>query len=1338
MKARFFASFVIHIFCFVLSNEAYCVDHKFKCYMVENGLSSNTVFDIIQDTDGFIWVGTENGLNRFDGYNFVNYKNIPRDSTSLVNNYVYALFEDANKQLWIGTERGISIYNLRTKSFHTFSTKTNTNVRIRERIQDIVYDDLKNIWISAGRQGIFAYRTDGTLEQYSFTHETTDKSKPSRVTSIYKDKHNTVWASVGNTKYLIYKFDRIANKFVPAFPNMDKSILIKLSSHAIHEDTFGTMWFGTWENGLYAIDKESRIKGIYLDNDTRDKIVHIHSITEYEPGKLMIGSDDGLTYFYTSPVIGNSFKAHLKEPAISNQFVYPIYKDREGGLWIGTYYGGINYSSPNRNYFSTYSHDPYKNSISGNVVSCFCEDMKGNIWIGTDDAGLNYFDVKTDKFTNFKPIKGRNSLSYHNIHALCIDDKELWIGTYTTGINIMNLDTQVFRYHTSKANDSTTIDSNNIYSLYKDSKSNMWVGTSTGINLYNRTDDNFKRITIHNEMTIDILQTDNRVWFATIGAGLFAYNLDTKEWKNYKFDLEDTSSIISNNIVCLAHDDNGQLWIGTNSGLCKYHKETDSFEYIKADFDSNYICHIFCDNNYLWLTTAKGLVRFNTSNGKINTFSKDDGLLSEQFTPKSGIKASNGRIFIGTALGFNTFYPKQIYENRYQPQISITNFSLFNKSVNMEDYLSENKNELILPHNKNAFSIEYTALSFFAPEKNEYAFMLEGFDQDWNYVNKSRKATYTNLPAGDYIFRVKASNNDGIWNDSGLALKIRITPPFWWNKWSITLYAILTVLALLGLLSYQKRREEAKNKAEIEKIKAEQEKESYNSKINFFTTIAHEIRTPVSLIIGPLEQISNKKNIPEEVVDDLQIIDRNSQRLLTLVNQLLDFRKIEKETISLSLSNLNLYEFLLSIYNRFKPFIENKKIKFSYNYVSKDFCTSIDEENLTKVISNLLSNASKYTKDSIELNFSTDTKAKTFSISVIDNGTGIPVDEQKKIFEAFYQIADGHKSGTGIGLYLVKSIVDALKGEIQLKNKEEGGLIFTIVLPIIDGQRKNEIVNEEFKHPDILPDNNRIAKIGEEQLATDEEKPTLLIVEDNIDMQSFLYSSFKDNYRVLLANNGIEGIRILETEEIDIIVSDIMMPEMDGIEFCNKLKNNLLWNHLPVILLTAKTNIASRIEALEIGADAYIDKPFSVMHLSAQIRNLLESRKNLLKKFTETPMASLKSIAGNDADKEFLEKIHQVIEKNISNETFSVENMAEAMHISNSSLFAKIKNLTGITPNKLMLLVRMKKAAELLMENKYRINEVCYMVGFSNPSYFAKCFQKQYGVLPKEFRESQL
>lgn len=873
----------------------------------------------------------------------------------------------------------------------------------------------------------------------------------------------------------------------------------------------------------------------------------------------------------------------------------------------------------------------------------------------------------------------------------------------------------------------------------------MWIGTTSGINLYDREKDNFHRMIAYDAITMDILQMENTIWFATIGKGLYSYNLDTKKWENYKFEPSNAASLLSDDVICLCLDNSGQLWVGTISGLCRFDNASQSFVQNPVNFQSNSICNIFSDNGHLWITTTRGLIWYEPQKGDYRLFTRGDGLLSDQFTPKSGIKTFSGRIYIGTATGFNAFYPKQIIENRHIPQIGITDFQLFNKSVDINDYISDYSNEngikaITLPYNKNAFSFEYTALSYFAPEKNEYAFILEGFEKNWNYVGKVRKATYTNIPPGEYYFKVKASNNDGIWNDTGQVIKIIITPPFWWNLWSIFLYIIVVIALLILLLNFQKKKEEKKNKEKIAKIRAEQEKEAYDSKINFFTNIAHEIRTPVSLIIGPLEQITgNNHLLPDDIVNDLTIIDRNSQRLLSLVNQLLDFRKIERETIEISLSDQNIYEFLLGIYDRFKPFIEHKNIRFIYSYDSQNLRTHMDVENLTKVVSNLLNNASKYTKDYIELSLRMDIKANKYSICVIDNGAGIPDNERENIFKPFYQIAGGNKSGTGIGLYLVKSIIDACNGEIIMESEAGKGLSFLVELPIIrkiDSSKKQiaEAIDMEEGKTDlqnVYTDDQVIHEI------VSDNKPTLLIVEDNIDMQYFLHKNFTSSYNILLANNGMEGINILEKNEVDIIISDIMMREMDGIEFCHRVKISLLWNHIPIILLTAKTNIVSKIEALEIGADAYIEKPFSMSYLSAQINNLIESRKNLLKKFTETPFISLKSIAGNKMDEEFLAKLHDIIEKNISNVDFSIEQLAEELCISSSGLFAKIKTLAGITPNKLLLIVRLRKGAELLIENRYRVNEICYMVGFNNPSYFAKCFQKQYGVLPKDFRESQ-
>ncbi|MBK5720112.1 response regulator [Dysgonomonas sp. Marseille-P4677] len=1339
MKTQRVRLFLFVVYFFILSSQLFGIELNFKYYMVENGLSSNTVYTIIQDSKGYIWIGTEDGLNRFDGYSFRSFRNTPRDSTSIINNYIYALYEDINGQLWVGTETGISIYDSRNNQFHYFNKKTKNNILLNDKIQNIIADENENMWISSFRQGVFFYDKElDLLKMHSFEKYIDNRQEPIYTTCIYKDRNGTIWALANNTRYQLYKYNKQTDDFVPAFPEVSSEMLKKLGGYSMLEDTFGTLWIGTWTNGLLEVDKKEGVKRSYLNTENVDKILHIHSMMEYEPGMLLIGSNDGLTSFNVSSVIGNRRDAHIKEPLLSNRFVYPIFKDREGGLWIGTYYGGINYASPNRNYFTSYTHNKHENSISGNVVSTFCEDKSGNLWIGTDEGGLNFFNTKTEQFTVYKPDKTKNSLSFHNVHALCIDGNELWIGTYTGGLNVMDLTTKRFRYYYNNPSDETTLDANNIYALYKDSYENIWIGTTTGINIYDRKTDSFRRLKKLNTLVIDILQVGNRVWFATIGDGLHSYNLDTEEWDVYRFDPNNNSSLISNDVICLCLDDTNHFWIGTNSGLCSFDFNSKSFIQNSVDFQSNAISSIFSDNGILWIATTKGLVSFDPQKNKYRTFTKDDGLLSNQFTGKSGLKTSSGKIYLGTANGFNAFYPKQIIINRHIPQIEITDFQLFNKSVNIHDYMSYNNDSILqvtLPYNKNGFSFEYTALSYFAPEKNEYAFILEGFDKHWNYVGKERKAAYTNIPPGEYYFKVRASNNDGIWNTDGLTIKLVVTPPFWWNKWSISFYIILIIGVLIALLYYMRKRDEKRNKERIEKIKNEQEKEAYDSKINFFTTIAHEIRTPVSLIIGPLEQIiKTARSLPEEIKGDLNIIDRNSQRLLNLVNQLLDFRKIEKEAIQISLFNQNVHEFLQNMYDRFKPFMDHKQINFVYTYDSVDFCTGIDVENLTKVVSNLLNNASKYTKDSVELILRTKIDRGLYEICVKDNGPGISESEQERIFKPFYQISGVHKSGTGLGLYLVKSIIDANDGKIKIDSEPEKGLSFSVFLPVI---RQCPIQVAPIEIDETEQDLMTSFDVDNEELFIDEDKQVVLIVEDNADMREFIAKNLKLSYTILLAKDGQEGICLLEKEEVDLVISDIMMPNMNGIEFCNAIKKNILWSHIPIIMLTAKTNITSKIEALEIGADAYIEKPFSIDYLFAQIKNLLKSREVLMKKFAEAPFSSLKSIAGNSADAEFLAKVNDVIENNLSNVDFTIEQLADELHISSSGLFAKIKNVSAVTPNKLLLLMRLKKAAELLYENKYRVNEVCYMVGFNNPSYFAKCFQKQYGVLPSDFIEKK-
>ncbi len=1334
MQTILFIFFIFWISCL----KSFSIELNFKYYKVEDGLSSNTVYAVLQDSRGFMWFGTENGLNRFDGYTFTAYRNTPRNENSLINNYVYCLIEDGDQTLWIGTERGVCTFDLGKDGFNPFILKTEKGIQVSGRIQNLVPDNGK-IWITSARQGVFVYENN-KLSLHSFEEFKTNPDEQIWVTGIYKDKENIIWASVDNTGHQIYRFNKESGKFTPGFPDMCFDEQKQLRAYSMLEDTFGTLWFGTWTNGLIAVDKN---KGIiterHLHIPGKGKILHIHQLTEYDPGTILIGSNDGLTSFKISPIAGNRPDQHFREPKLSNCFVYPIYKDNEGGLWIGTYHGGINYASPNRNYFTGYTHSRYENSITGNVVSCFCEDPSGNIWIGTEDGGLNELEVKTGKFQAYSYKDETDGLSFDNVHALLIDNDQLWIGTYTGGLNVMDLHTKKIKHYVSDHADKNTLDANNIYSIYRDSLANIWIGTSSGINLYNRQSDNFTRARHLNEIVMDILQTENHIWFATINRGLQKFDLESGQWTEYLFESDNKNSLISNDVICLGTDEKQQLWIGTNHGLCRYDAENDIFIDEKVEFQSNYICKVFAENGNLWITTLKGLISYTPSTRQYRQFTKSDGLLSDLFTPNSGFKTSSGKIYLGTPNGFNTFYPKQLNKNTHIPTIEITDFQLFNKPADINNFLSRNKQNrpvLTLTHNKNSFSFEFTALSFFAPEKNQYSFMLEGFDKNWNNTGKERRATYTNIPPGNYVFRIKASNNDGIWNNEGYALRMIIKPPLWWNGWSITFYILLVITGIIYLFHFLREKDKRKNEEKIVRIRSEQEKEMYRSKIEFFTNVAHEIRTPLSLIIAPLEQVIEASDaMPDAIKENLDIMRSNSQRLLTLVNQLLDFSKIEKRGIQISLSNQNIYLLVSKIYQRFKPFIEHKHILFEYICNDTDFETMTDAENLTKVVSNLLSNASKYTTDHILLKLNAHLSADYYEISVKDNGAGLSESETEHIFKPFYQAPGQYNSGTGLGLFLVKSIVDALDGKIALINNPGESFSISVVLPKINrqveypppGEYSTETQMSSGIEPESCDSGNICCDSG------NDEKPSLLIVEDDKDMQAFIRKQFLNNYLVYTASDGNEGIDILENHPIDIIVTDMMMPNMDGITFCKTVKQNFLWSHIPVIMLTAKTNVGTKIEAFETGADAYLEKPFHISYLSTRIRNLLESRRLLFQKFSQTPHASLKSIAGNKTDEDFLVKLNEIIEKNIENSDFSIDNLAKEMGISSSGLFAKIKQISGVTPNKLILSMRLKKAAGLLSGGRYRVNEVCYRVGFNNPSYFAKCFQKQFRKLPKDF-----
>ena len=1331
-------SYFFYILLLITCVESYAQQFRFRHYEVEDGLPSNTIRSLIQDSHGFMWFGTENGLSRFDGHTFKNYRTIQSDSTSLGNNYIYSLYEDSFHTFWIGTNEGIYIYNFEFESFSYFSVKTNNGIAITSHITAIHEDHEQNIWFATLTQGIFRYdRQQGKLFQYELSCSNHEVQNANMALALYVDHRNNVWTAPQRGSGELNLYDRDADKFTIYPFSINGLNTNDAGIYAIYEDSNLDFWIGTWSHGICKLDRNTKTARPFLIPGTPNGASHIHEITEYQPGILLIGSDDGLSILNTQTYESELLTAsEFKNSTLSDKFIYPIYIDKEGGLWIGTYYGGVNYASPYRGTIIGYSHSDYENSVGGNIISCFAEDSSGNIWIGTDDGGLSYFDPQKKTFKNYLPDKTRNSISYHNIHALCIENDKLWIGTYSGGLNILDLQTNHFKHYKSDPSDPFSLYGNSVYSIYKENE-NIWIGTMDGICLYNREDDNFLRIKEVGTTVIDIIRDpDGYIWFATLGAGLFRYDNEHQSWQQFLHDPSDPASIPNNqiNTLCIAEDN--RLWLGTDDGLAVYDRRNNTFPKIKLDINHAIIYYIKNINKELWITTNNGLISYMISDSTSRHFYKSDGLQSDQFNLKSGLLSSSGELYLGTTNGFNIIKPEEISENLHVPPIFITNIQVSNKDLEIESQgiLTQSvlfQKQIELSYKENVFSIEYIVLSYNAPSRNQYKYMLEGFDKEWNDAGNQQKATYTNLPAGKYIFRVTGSNNDGIWNEQGTLLTIIIHPPFWQTPFAYLLY-ILAVIGISGLIIFRIRRlGEKKHQEHMRQLQVEKDKELHEAKINFFTLVAHEIRTPVSLIIGPLEKImDNLHDFPQLIQDSLKIINRNSQRLLLLVNQLLDFRKAEEKAFIINFSSQRVYDLLNNLYIRFKPLAEQKDITLSLNMNDReDMIAVVDPEALTKMISNLLTNAIKYAQSNIEIHCLSD--KKHLIIMVADDGAGIQPGEQKNIFLPFYQAAKSQKPGTGIGLSLVKLLVDAHNGMVEVESAPDQQTTFTISLPLYQEISEETTQNRLSLNNDIVADEKNTK--DQDKSTQTNHKATLLIAEDSTDMRRFLSDSLRPFYHIIEAKNGREGMEKLKSHPVDIIVSDIMMPQMNGIEFTQVIKENIEYNHIPIILLTAKTDKESKVEGMKTGADAYVEKPFSLKLLQAQIDNLLKSRMNLRKKFSEMPFTPLNSVAGNKADKQFLDKMNKLIEKNISNPDFSVDNLAEELLISRSGLFAKMKSLTGMTPNELIQLIRLKKAAGLLSENELRINEICYTVGFNNPSYFSKCFQKQFGVLPKDF-----
>ena len=721
----------------------------------------------------------------------------------------------------------------------------------------------------------------------------------------------------------------------------------------------------------------------------------------------------------------------------------------------------------------------------------------------------------------------------------------------------------------------------------------------------------------------------------------------------------------------------------------------------------------------------------------MKVYTTSNGLLGDQFNYRSSFETEDGTIYLGSIDGFVAFNPKNFSENKSLPSIVITDFLLFGKEVYVGEPGSPLEksitfsDELVLQSNQNSFSFRVAALDFQAPRMSRIMYKLDGFDADWLTVGESPIVTYSNLRYGNYTFRVKVSNSDGVWNEEGISLKVHILPPFYLSVWAYIVYALLIIGCSLYTVMYFKRRSNRKHRRQMEKFEQEKEREVYNAKIDFFTNVAHEIRTPLTLIKGPLENIILKKQVDTETREDLNVMKQNTERLLNLTNQLLDFRKTERQGFRLNFTECNVTEILKETHKRFTSLAKQKGLDFVLQMPEKDFYAHINQEAFTKIISNLLNNGVKYAESYVHISLAVpDTDGgNSFRICTVNDGVIIPDAMKEEIFKPFVRFneqEDGKvTTGTGIGLALSRSLAELHQGTLTMGKGEENNT-FCMTLPIV--QDTTITLTTE-----VEAGTDKINEAPAEQAVEKDNRPTVLVAEDNPDMLAFVVRQLSKDYTVLTATNGAEALRVLDGNYVNLMISDVVMPVMDGFELCKTIKSDLNYSHIPIILLTAKTNIQSKIEGMELGADAYIEKPFSVEYLQACASNLIQNREKLRQAFAESPFIAANTMALTKADEEFIKKLNEVIRVNYANPEFSMDDMADNLNMSRSNFYRKIKGVLDLSPNEFLRLERLKKAAQLLKEGENRVNEICYMVGFNSPSYFAKCFQKQFGVLPKDF-----
>lgn len=1356
----------------------------FRSSSILNTLSSKDVQSVYQDRDGYIWISTRNGLFQYDGYSITTYKSNLYCPDLLSSNNIFCVAEDSCHRLWIGTYSGLNVLDKRTGEVRKIENAELSSTGIS---QILVTSDQRILF--ATEAGLFEYQeNDDTFLVYDASN-TGGVFPRNTVKSLFEDDRGDIWIGTWNSG--LYRYEKKTGKYWK-YPRMN----FGNSAHVVFQDSYKNIWVGTWGAGLHllhnAYDPERTTWTTFTHNEKQPYTISdnlIYAISEdVNTHSLWVGTRSGLSILplQNGPISFSGFEncySGESENTITSSEVASLLRDRQGIMWVGMIGGGVNMVNTRKAKFNLDRLTETKRMLKSNSVRSLLLDDEGQLWMGISTYGFGVKNCQTEKFVHYNQMP--DFMSYKGISTVMSimqspTTGHIWIGVYNGGAYELDKHAPVGkRVKAYNSGNASWMCNSCIYDIYEDSKQNLWFATRGGVSMRAADGtpvriDSLKvgGVAIQDMVAMQLVEGSNgEMWMASNTHGVVRIQGSGHSLNGYKLSAYSVvnGKLNSNYADCIYKDIEGRIWVGTGgSGLSLYDAVEDRFLPVHKlwNLPGDAITSIQSDKKgNLWLGTNAGLLRLTVprdlQNVTYRLYTTSDGLQDNIFNRGASFVASDGEMFFGGHRGYNSFYPDKQDEQVFSSPVVITDIKVFNQSwtalsgeerSEISSLSPRFTDKIVLNYKRNNFSIEFSALEYANPERNQYAFRLDGFDADWQHTDASKRfAYYNNLKSGTYTFYVKSSNSNGIWDENVQTVKVVILPPPWKTWWAYTLYIILLVGIVWYIYRIIRNRIRLRNALHLREMEQAKSEEINHAKLQFFTNITHELLTPLTIISASVDELKQTAPAYKEQYD---VMTHNINRLIRLLQQILEFRKAETGNLKLKVLQGDLVMFVRRSLDGFRPLMKKKDIHFTIQSSVNKYLAFFDPDKLDKILYNLLSNASKYNKPGgkVGIELSCDEANGVACIIVKDNGPGIPKESQKNLFKRFYE-GDYRKFntiGTGIGLSLVRDLVVLHHGSIFVESEEGKGTAFKIEFPV----HRFAYSEEEIDDAVTLLDSDGIDAVQEDVVIEDtqtgasednavsaelnvaEKSHTLLLVEDNEDLLGLMVKLLGSDYTIHTATNGKEALEVVESEDIDLIVSDVMMPVMDGIEFCRSIKGNFDTSHIPLILLTAKKQEEDRVEAYESGADAFITKPFNLSVLHARIGNLLKSRERVMKDFKKQLVFEAKELNYTSMDEDFLQRAIDCVNRHLDDPGFDQTQFLEEMNTTKSTFFRKLKSLTGLTYVSFIRNIRMKAACHIMEEKKHvRISELAYAVGYNDPRYFSSIFKKEIGMQPSEYME---